>query len=269
MSTPSQHLLIAERDALLSERNELRNHVQRLESQELVDKYDALPLLNRGTRLKFLQDFYPLLKIHTIDYRNSDELDVTSTDASNAQTSPFGSLSDSPLKPARDFQNINTVHVTFSIDCISVSLQYSTENSQMTQLKILRISPLHLSMEALIRHCEKTLNLSYFLSGCYEFIRINNFRAGLWSGLIDSQSYLQPQLKSPECMQLTSQKTKLALQISYCIEFDSLPFPDSIVSVKLYSEMEEVPHANDICSSLIKEYGLEYGLREFIRAVLS
>ncbi|SCU78068.1 LAME_0A03158g1_1 [Lachancea meyersii CBS 8951] len=238
----NRNQLVAERDNLLADYNDLLLQAQRLQSKQLIHKYDALPLLDLPTRLQCLQQLYPLLKIHSF------------------QSS----------QPEHHHHQQSAVHVTFSIDNLSIALRYATRQSQITHLSVTHVSPSRIPLEPLTHYCEQTLNLPFLLSGCYEYARLARFRTDLWEKLTSSFSYLTAHLRSQRnCLQLSSQKSNLTLDVYFFITFDRLPFPSSTVNVKLASEMGSIPHANEVCSALIKEYGLEHGLHEFIKAVMS
>ncbi|CEP63514.1 Ctf19p LALA0_S08e04236g [Lachancea lanzarotensis] len=243
MSSDTRDQLIASRDALLAEYKQRLRSVQTIRYSKLVDKCDTLPLLDYTERLECLQEFYPLLKIHSLKKHG-----FTTSGQSN----------------------VYVTNVELSIDSdFSMSLQYSTENSRMLDLKIIQLSHSRLALDPLIQHCERTYNLSFLFLGCYEYTRLCKSRAGLWSNLAIAFGYLTTNTTSKSCFQLKSHKANHTLKIRYIIEFDNLPFPSSAVSVDLESNSGSTPHANEVCSALIREYGLEHGLIEFVKAVMS
>ncbi|SCU78161.1 LAFA_0A05248g1_1 [Lachancea sp. 'fantastica'] len=249
MSSATRDQLIASRDALLAEYKERLRSVQNIRSSKLAHKYDALPLLDYPERLQYMQEFYPLLKVQSIQKKG-------------------------PIAPGTPHtsghHNRYITNVTLAIDdSLSIALQYSTENSRLLDLTITQISHHRLDLDPLIQYCERTHNLSFFLLGCYEYTRLCKSRACLWSNLATAFGYLTPTVRSKSCFQLSSRKASLLLKIRFIISFDHLPFPSSTVSVDLESDAGTTPHANEVCSALIKEYGLEHGLTEFIKAVMA
>ncbi|SCU78615.1 LADA_0A06502g1_1 [Lachancea dasiensis] len=228
---PSQ--LDQQRDRLVQQRDALFSQVAQLEARVLHAKYDALPLPPSVTSLRALQKFYPLL-------------DIQSFDAEEA----------------------NRFAVTFVVAGVTVSFRYVTCQGRVESLQVLNVLPSRVPLQRLILHCQQTCNLAFLLSGCYEYARLLDARSQLWKRLSREHPYLACSARSPNTLILENSAYALSLQIHYRIVFDRLPFPSSLLSVTLSNGPQHIPHANDICTGLVREYGIDHGLQQFIKAVL-
>lgn len=208
-----------------------------------LEYYHALPLPDPDERLRCLQEFLPLLSVRSFESSDKDENQPGST---TSVTLCFGSL--------------------------LLSLRWSVHKCRISHLQVLDVSPeAKLLLRQLITHCESNLNLSHLLLGCYEFARLSQYRESLWNLLSRSSRSWDTHSPSQDRIHISSrgQSQSLSVCIRYQIHFHTFPLPNSVLSTQLTNGSNPVPHANHICNALIREYGLQHGLLEFLRAVLT
>lgn len=204
-------------------------------------RFHALPLLDPGSRLSCLQEFLPLLQVRSL--------------GPPATVVSFGTQ-------------------------LQLTLEWATQSARVTSLRVLEVSPpqAKLALRPLVTHCERALNVSYLLLGCYEYSRLHAARSDLWQEIARASRRWLVQQRSESCLRVSSLPVpaaaaatapSLAVFVHYRIDFESVPLPQSLLSVELFNGPSTVPHANHVCNALIQEYGLRHGLQEFLRAVLS
>ena len=223
--------------------------------QELLSKYDTLPLINLDLRLRYLREYlYSNIELQVLS-SELESIDVTST----------------TLKV--DFINSKLT--------IQLKLSYDRILATLVDFQVLSVSNNYkLKLKPLLVSCENNPNLLLFC--CNELDRLVAKRLFM---LRDVQDTYKSQLKisrlfnSDESLLLVSRVPQddrtlriIRLRIDFNIYFNrdsKFPLPSSQISAKLWKDDRLILNEdNSILKGLINEYGVLSGLKEFSRSCL-
>ncbi|AGO13837.1 AaceriAGL029Wp [[Ashbya] aceris (nom. inval.)] len=227
-----------------AEKKTTRGHINgasQLE-EELLNKYDVLPLLNRNLRLAALVRSCPHMRIESAN------------------------PSDMRIRYLVDYQDQELFQLHCNID-IDSSTGYVRSFSDV---KLMFDTPAH-TLELLKEYTNKTGNVAYLLFGCSEYTRLCCRRNAVLLSLQDSACKTIPHLKvvqhSTDLIRFAKHSWQIEVRFDILFNEERLPFPSSSIKVTLYKNGAMMEDVQDILNGLIREYGVKEGILQLIRSL--
>ncbi|AAS54461.1 AGL029Wp [Eremothecium gossypii ATCC 10895] len=210
--------------------------------EELLNKYDVLPLLNRNLRLAALVRSCPHMRIESAN------------------------PSDMRIRYLVDYQDEDLFQLHCNID-IDSSTGYVRSFSDVQLISDMPEHTLGLLKEYTIR----TGNIAYLLFGCNEYTRLCIRRNAVLSSLQDSACKTIPHLKvvqhSMDLIKFAKNSWQIEVRFDVLFIEERLPFPSSNIQATLYKNGAMMEDVQDILNGLIREYGVKEGILQLIRSL--
>ncbi|KAG0668210.1 hypothetical protein C6P45_004911 [Maudiozyma exigua] len=230
--------------------------------QELMSKYDTLPLLNMNLRLRYLKQFlYPHMRmsIREMSDRDHDKNDTTKEVMVSAS---FERNTHYPIR-------------------LKFKVHYDTNDETLKRFEVLELLPsmVHLNVKAQ----EAATSPTNFLFALNEYDRLLHKRQSLFDDVINQYKvWIDPEFintsnakyaESDRTMIIRNKRpNNVQLQITIRVGFldDQAIVPRTTISLRLLCNGNEVqePDINGLFYGLMKEYGLAMSLRQLIQTTL-
>ncbi|CCE62700.1 hypothetical protein TPHA_0D00560 [Tetrapisispora phaffii CBS 4417] len=223
--------------------------------KELLHKFDTLPLLNVDLRLKYLEDYlFTNVDVQVI----SNEL--ANDDIVHSTIVFFFKLSDLSITLTLKYDQVLGILEEFEI--VSISDNYA-----------LNIMPI-------VKSCTNNPNL--FLFFCFEYDKLIGKRNTIMNEVltaIKNRLMKYEMLNDNETLVLYNQVLQddgelaiIKLELNYLIAFNdtdsNFRLPSTKIEQSLWKDDQLITNNNDIMNSLMKEYGVFEGLKEYCKSCL-